>query len=65
MYRIGESLFTLFVLKISGGPDEGHFQKNLANAYLYQNNFKEAVEPAERAFEIRKKHLWDHPDTAR
>ena len=50
-------------LKISGGPDEAHFQKNLANAYLYQNNFEEAVEPSERAFQIRKKHLGDHPDT--
>ena len=58
-----EAIRLLEELKISGGPDEAHFQKNLANAYLYQNNFKEAVEPAERAFEIRKKHLGDHPDT--
>ncbi|XP_015778642.1 PREDICTED: uncharacterized protein LOC107356554 [Acropora digitifera] len=60
-----EAIRLLEELKISGGPDEAHFQKNLANAYLYQNNFKEAVEPAERAFEIRKKHLGDHPDTVR
>ena len=60
-----EAIRLLEELKISGSPDEAHFQRNLANAYLYQNNFKEAVEPAERAFEIRKKHLGDHPDTVR
>ena len=60
-----EAIRLLEELKISGGPDEAHFQRNLANAYLHQNNFKEAVEPAERAFEIRKKHLGDHPDTVR
>ena len=60
-----EAIRLLEELKISGCPDEAHFQRNLANAYLCQNNFKEAVEPAERAFEIRKKHLGDHPDTVR
>ena len=52
-------------LKISGYPDEANFQRNLANAYMQQDKFKEAVEPAERAFQIRKKHLGDHPDTVR
>ena len=52
-------------LKISGSLEEAHFQRNLANAYMQQDKFKEAVEPAERAFEIRKKHLGDHPDTVR
>ena len=60
-----EAIRLLEKLKISGCPDEAHFQRNLANAYLYQDNFKEAVEPAERAFEIRKKQLGDHPDTVR
>ena len=60
-----EAIRLLEELKISGYPDEANFQRNLANAYLYQNKFKEAVEPAERAFEIRKKHLGDHPDTVR
>ena len=60
-----EAIRLLEELKISGCPDEANFQRNLANAYLYQDNFKEAVEPAERAFEIRKKHLGDHPDTVR
>ena len=60
-----EAIRLLQELKISGCPDEATFQRNLANAYLYQNNFKDAVEPAEEAFEIRKKHLGDHPDTVR
>ena len=60
-----EAIRLLEELKISGCPDEATFQRNLANAYLYQNNFKDAVEPAEKAFEIRKKYLGDHPDTVR
>ncbi|XP_044180867.1 LOW QUALITY PROTEIN: uncharacterized protein LOC122962029 [Acropora millepora] len=60
-----EAIRLLEELKISGCPDEATFQRNLANAYLYQDSFKEAVEPAERAFEIRKKYLGDHPDTVR
>ena len=60
-----EAIRLLEELKISGCPDEAKFQRNLANAYLYQDNFKEAVEPAERAFEIRKKQLGDHPETVR
>ena len=60
-----EAIRLLEELNISGCPDEANFQRNLANAYLYQDNFKEAVEPAERAFEIRKKYLGDHPDTVR
>ena len=60
-----EAIRLLEELKISGCPDEANFQRNLANAYLYQDSFKEAVEPAERAFEIRKKYLGNHPDTVR
>ncbi|XP_015768816.1 PREDICTED: uncharacterized protein LOC107347419 isoform X3 [Acropora digitifera] len=60
-----EAIRLLEELKISGCPDEANFQRNLTNAYLYQDNFKDAVEPAEKAFEIRKKHLGDHPDTVR
>ena len=60
-----EAIRLLEELKISGCLDEATFQRNLANAYLYQNNFKDAVEPAEKAFEIRKKYLGDHPDTVR
>ena len=60
-----EAIRRLEELKISGYPDEANFQRNLANAYMQQDKFKEAVEPAKRAFEIRKKHLGDHPDTVR
>ena len=60
-----EAIRLLEELKISGCPDEATFQRHLANAYFYQNNFKDAVEPAEKAFEIRKKRLGDHPDTVR
>ena len=52
-------------LKISGSLEEAIFQRNLANAYMHFHKFEEAVEPAERAFEIRKRHLGDHPDTVR
>ena len=60
-----EAIRLLEELKISGRPDEANFQRNLANAYMHFDKFEEAVEPAERAFEIRKKHLGDHPDTVR
>ena len=60
-----EAIRRLEELKISGYPDEANFQRNLANAYMQQDKFKEAVESAKRAFEIRKKHLGDHPDTVR
>ena len=50
---------------ISCSLEEANFQWDLANAYMYFDKFEEAVEPAEKAFEIRKKHLGDHPDTVR
>ena len=60
-----EAIRLLEELKISGDPEEANFQRNLANAYMHFDKFEEAVEPAERAFAIRKKHLGDHPDTVR
>ncbi|XP_074621215.1 uncharacterized protein LOC141879799 isoform X2 [Acropora palmata] len=50
---------------ISGSLEEANSQWDLANTYMYFDKFEEAVEPAEKAFEIRKKHLGDHPDTVR
>ena len=50
---------------ISGSLEEANFQRKLADAYMYFDKFEDAVEPAEKAFEIRKKHLGDHPDTVR
>ena len=52
-------------LEISDLLVEANFQRNLANAYMHFDKFEEAVEPAERAFELRKRHLGDHPDTVR
>ena len=60
-----EAIRLMEKLKISGCPDEAIFQRNLANAYMHLDKFEEAVGPAERAFEIRKKHPGDHPDTVR
>ena len=60
-----EAIRLLEELKISGSLEEANFQRNLANAFMHFDKFKEAVEPAERAFEIRKRHLGDHPDTVR
>ncbi|XP_015747899.1 PREDICTED: uncharacterized protein LOC107327669 isoform X5 [Acropora digitifera] len=60
-----EAIRLLEELKISGSLEEANFQRNLANAYMHIDKFEEAVEPAERAFEIRKRHLGDHPDTVR
>ena len=60
-----EAIRLLEELKISGSLEEANFQRNLANAYMHFGEFEEAVEPAERAFEIRKMHLRDHPDTVR
>ena len=60
-----EAIRLLEELKISGSLEEANFQRNLANAYMHTDKFEEAVEPAERAFEIRKRHLGDHPDTVR
>ena len=60
-----EAIRLLEELKISGDPEEANFQRNLANAYMHFDKFEEAVEPAERAFKIRKKHLGNHPCTVR
>ena len=60
-----EAIRLLEELKISDSPEEANFQRNLANAYMHFDKFEEAVEPAERAFELRKRHLGDHPDTVR
>ncbi|XP_068704992.1 uncharacterized protein [Montipora foliosa] len=52
-------------LEMSGYEDEADFYGNLANAYLCQRKYKEAMKPADKAFEIRRKRLGDHPDTVR
>ena len=49
-------------LKLEG---EALFCRNLANVYAKQGKFKEAIEPAEKAYNIRIKRLGKHPDTVR
>ena len=60
-----EAIRLLEVLKMSGYEDEADFCRNLANAYLFQDKFEEAMKPADKAYEIRRKRLGDHPDTVR
>ncbi|XP_068704314.1 uncharacterized protein [Montipora foliosa] len=60
-----EAIRLLEVLKISGYEDEADFCRNLANAYVFQGKFEEAMKPADKAYEIRRKRLGDHPDTVR
>ena len=45
--------------------DEAHFCRNLANALMFQKKYTEAVEPAERAYNIRMNLLGNHPLTVR
>ena len=60
-----EALELLKELKLSGFQDEAHFCRNLANALMFQKKYSEAVEPAERAYNIRMKILGNHPLTVR
>ena len=59
------ALSLLEELKLSGFHDEAHFQRNLANALMFQKKYHEAVKPANRAYDIRKKILGNHPLTVR
>ena len=60
-----DALRLLEELKLSGFHDEALFCRNLANALMFQNKYKEAVEPAERAYNIRMKLFGNHPLTVR
>ena len=57
------ALSLLKELKLSGFHDEAHFQRNLANALMFQKKYVEAVEPADRAYGIRVSVLGNHPLT--
>ena len=52
-------------LKLSGILRLALFHRNIANAYLWKNDFDNAYKAAMDAYEIRKDILGDHPDTAR
>ena len=60
-----DALSLLEDLKLSGYWDEAHFLRNLANALMFQKKYKEAIEPSERAYNIRMKLLGNHPQTVR
>ena len=59
------ALSLLEELKLSGFHDEAHFCRNLANALMFQEKDDEAVKPANRAYNIRKRILGNHPLTVR
>jgi len=60
-----EALELLKELKLLGFHDEAHFCRNLANVLMFQKKYSEAVEPAERGYNIRMKLLGNHPLTVR
>ena len=60
-----DALKLLEELKLLGFWDEAHFCRNLANALMFQGKYSEAVEPADRARNIRMKLLGNHPLTVR
>ena len=60
-----DALSLLEDLKLLGDLDEALFSRNLANALMFQDKYKEAIEPSERAYNIRMKLLGNHPQTVR
>ena len=60
-----EALDHLKHLHFGNTLDEAHFCRNLANALMFLKKYSEAVEPAERAYNIRLKLLGNHPLTVR
>ena len=60
-----DALELLDELKLSGFHDEAQFRRNLANALMFQEKYSEAVEPADRAYNIWMKILGNHPRTVR
>ena len=60
-----DALELLDELGLLGFHDEAHFCRNLANALMFQEKFPEAVEPADKACNIRMKLLGNHPLTVR
>ena len=60
-----DALSLLEDLKLLGDLDEALFSRNLANALMFQEKYKEAMEPSKRAYDIRMKLLGNHPQTVR
>ena len=60
-----DALKLLDELKLSGSWDEALFCRNLANALMHQGKYSEAIEPADRAYNLRAKIHGNHPLTVR
>ena len=60
-----DALRLLKKLEISGYEHEAVFCRNLANVYLFQHKYSDAIEPAENAYNIRMKLFGKHPKTVR
>ena len=60
-----DALKLLERLKLTGCEEEALFCRNLANIYVRQGKYRQALEPAVKAYKIRKKWLGEHPDTVR
>ena len=60
-----EALRLLEKLDLLGYEDEALFCRNLANVLMYQKKYLKAVEPAEKAYNIRQNRLETHRETVR
>ena len=60
-----DALKHLEELQLFNTLDEAHFLRNLANALMFQEKYREAVEPADKAYNLRMKILGNHPLTVR
>lgn len=60
-----EALVLSKELKIPGMLNTALFNRNIANAHAWMDEFREAYQPAKNGYEIRKDMLGNHPWTAR
>jgi len=60
-----EALVLAKELKIPGMLNTALFNRNIANAHAWMEEFREAYQPAKNGYEIRKDMLGNHPWTAR
>ena len=58
-----DALSFLEELKLSGYWNEALFQRNIANALMFQEKYQDAIETSERAYNKRMKLLGKHPQT--
>ena len=60
-----EALGLAMELKIQGMLNTALYNRNIANAHAWLEEFREAYQPAKKAYAIRKDILGNHPWTAR